>query len=91
MDDFLSYFEKLPQKVKEIARKNYRLWRQNPYHPGLQFKQIHSVEPIFSVRIGKGWRALGLKEEEVTLHIVRTNIKELSLFRIITEKQKVIK
>ncbi|MEQ8190435.1 MAG: hypothetical protein ABRQ39_20890 [Candidatus Eremiobacterota bacterium] len=64
MDDFLSYFEKLPQKVKEIARKNYRLWRQNPYHPGLQFKQIHSVEPIFSVRIGKGWRAPGLKEND---------------------------
>ena len=64
MDDFLSYFEKLPQKVKEIARKNYRFWRQNPHHPSLQFKQIHSIEPIYSVRVGKGWRALGLKEND---------------------------
>ncbi|HPZ08806.1 MAG TPA: hypothetical protein PL110_11870 [Candidatus Eremiobacteraeota bacterium] len=64
MDDFLSYFEKLPQKVKKMARKNYRLWRQNPYHPGLQFKQIHSRELIFSVRVGKGWRALSLKESD---------------------------
>jgi hypothetical protein len=30
-DDFIGAFHKLPDTVKEQARKNYRLWRANPY------------------------------------------------------------
>ncbi len=63
-EDFLSCFRELPQSVKEKARKNYRLWVQNPNHPSLQFKQVHPKEPIYSVRVGIGWRALGLKEDD---------------------------
>lgn len=63
-DDFLSHFRKLPQSVREKARKNYRLWRQNPNHPSLQFKRVHPREPIYSVRVGIGWRALGLREDD---------------------------
>ncbi|MBM3238357.1 hypothetical protein FJZ31_18860 [Candidatus Poribacteria bacterium] len=61
-DDFLSYYQKLPKSVKKKARENYRLWKQNPNHPSLQFKRVHPTEPIYSVRVGTGWRALGLKE-----------------------------
>ncbi len=28
----------------------------------LQFKQIHRIKPIYSVRIGIGWRAVGVKD-----------------------------
>ena len=58
--DFVSCFAKLPASVKEQARKCYRLWRDNPAHPGLHFKRIHGQENIYSVRVGLGWRALGL-------------------------------
>ena len=63
-EDFFSYFRTLPESVKKKARKNYRLWRRNPNHPSLKFKQVHSTEPIYSVRVGIGWRALGLKEDK---------------------------
>jgi hypothetical protein len=53
-DDFISAFRVLPDAVKDQARKNYRLWRANPYHPSLHFKQIHRTEPLYSVRIGLG-------------------------------------
>jgi len=61
-DDFLACFAKLPDAVKEHARKCYRLWRDNPAHPGLHFKRIHGQEGVYSVRVGLGWRALGLLE-----------------------------
>lgn len=61
-DDFLARFARLPSEVKEAARKNYRLWKENPAHPSLHFKQIHGKEAIYSVRVGRGWRALGLLE-----------------------------
>jgi hypothetical protein len=61
-DDFLACFRVLPDPVKEQARRAYRLWRHNPQHPSLRFKRVHASEPIFSVRIGIGWRALGLRD-----------------------------
>jgi hypothetical protein len=46
------------------ARKAYQLFRENPSHPSLQFKKIHATEPIYSVRVTLGYRALGLVEED---------------------------
>lgn len=60
--DFLDCFAKLPDAVKEQARRCYQLWRDNPAHPSLHFKRIHGQENVYSVRIGLGWRALGLLE-----------------------------
>ncbi|HEY0837931.1 MAG TPA: hypothetical protein VGE72_28705 [Azospirillum sp.] len=42
----------------------YRQWAANPWHPGLQFKQVHATRSIWSARINLGWRALGLREGE---------------------------
>jgi len=58
--DFLAAFAKLPDAVKEQARGCYRMWRDNPAHPGLHFKKIHGHENLYSVRVGLGWRAMGL-------------------------------
>jgi hypothetical protein len=59
-EEFLTCFARLPKSVREQARRAYRLWRANPSHPSLQFKRIHAHEPIFSARVGIGWRVLGL-------------------------------
>ena len=61
-EDFLACFRALPEQVRATARKNYRLWQQNPNHPSLQFKRMYTSDPIYSVRVGIGWRALGLRE-----------------------------
>lgn len=61
-EDFLACFARLPDAVKTQARKAYRLWRDNPSHPSLHFKQIHGHEALYAVRVGLGWRALGLRE-----------------------------
>jgi hypothetical protein len=35
---FRKLFEDLPQQVKETAKKNYALWKENPFHPSREFK-----------------------------------------------------
>ena len=60
---FRRAFRKLPPNVQRQARAAYRLWKQDAFHPSLQFKQVHSREPIYSVRIGIGWRAVGVMSQ----------------------------
>jgi hypothetical protein len=31
--DFRQKFAKLPERIKETAKKNYELWKENPFHP----------------------------------------------------------
>jgi hypothetical protein len=64
---FWKAFEKLPSHIQRKARESYQLWKQNPNHPSLQYKSIHASKPIYSVRIGIGWRAVGLKEDDVMI------------------------
>ncbi len=61
-EEFVARFAALPLSVKAQARKAFRLWQQNTAHPSLQFKKVHTREPIYSARIGLGWRVLGMWE-----------------------------
>ena len=61
-EEFLACFAALPSHVRENARRSYRIWKQNSSHPGLEFKRVgHSTES-YSVRVGIGWRALGVRD-----------------------------
>ncbi|MEK7270820.1 MAG: hypothetical protein AAB215_07785 [Planctomycetota bacterium] len=53
----------LPKPVRQQARNAYRLFQQNPAHPDLRFKRVHTVLPVYSVRIGLGYRAVGVIQE----------------------------
>lgn len=64
-DEFKKRFNELPDEVKQLARKAYRLWKSNPAHPSLRFKEIQAQDSIWSIRIGLGWRALGLRRNDV--------------------------
>lgn len=64
-EDFRSRFHQLPARVQRLARKNYRLWSENHAHPSLQFKLVGKNNPVYSVRVGIGWRALGVKVDDV--------------------------
>ena len=59
---FRRAFTALPDDVKEHARDAYRVFRDDPNHPSLRFKRVHPSDPIFSVRIGLGYRAVGVRE-----------------------------
>ena len=52
----------LPAEAQKQARQAYRLFIENPHHPSLRFKSIHPTRPIFSVRIGLNYRAVGIRD-----------------------------
>lgn len=53
--EFRRQFSKLPKEIQEQVRSAYALWRQNPNHPGLDFKKLKVVD-AFSARIGMHYR-----------------------------------
>lgn len=57
---FRQLFASLPHHVQRQARQAYRLFRQNAAYPGLHFKRVHDVPPIYSARVGIGYRAAGV-------------------------------
>ena len=64
-EQFIRLFDRLPAEIQEQARAAYQRWKSDPAHPGLQFKRIaHRSLPIYSVRIGIRWRALGVMKDD---------------------------
>ena len=64
---FRQALQQLPEKIQIKARTTYQVWKENPQHPSLSFKQIHSRDPIYSVRIGIAYRALGVLNENTMI------------------------
>ena len=61
---FRKCFKRLPAQIQQRARKAYKLYQEHPDHPGLRFKRVHLTEPIVSVRVGLGYRALGIQHDD---------------------------
>jgi len=61
---FWDAYADLPQEVKRRARTAYQLFEENPRHPGLRFKKVHTDALIYSVRITRDYRALGVRDGE---------------------------
>lgn len=59
--DFWTAYALLPPEIQRRSRTAFRLWRNNPRHPSLCFKKVGDV---WSVRIGKGYRALVALEQD---------------------------
>lgn len=57
---FREQFGTLSAEAQQEAREAYRLFKANPNHPGLRFKKIEGSKYTYSVRIGLGYRALGV-------------------------------
>jgi hypothetical protein len=62
---FRALFAALPEHVQRQAHAAYRRFRLDPWHPSLHFRRVHPTEPVFSVRIGIGYRAVGRREGDV--------------------------
>lgn len=68
---FREALAQLPEPARRQATEAYRLFRQNPQHPSLRFKQVHPTGPIWSARVGSGYRAVGVRDRD---EIVRFRI-----------------
>jgi len=58
--EFWQLLDDLPDEIQSRARRSFELLKANPRHPSLRFKK---VGPYWSVRVGRGYRALGIDVE----------------------------
>lgn len=59
--EFWTFFDRLPDEIQELARKNFKLLNDDPAHPSLHFKYAGAG---WSVRIGRKYRALATKRPD---------------------------
>ena len=64
LPSFWEAYRSLDDDLKDRARKAFRLWAENPFHPSLRFKCVNREESIWSVRITRGYRAVGVLEAD---------------------------
>ena len=64
---FWKHYRALPEDVRHRADRAFRLWQINPYAHGLFFKRVGRRQPVFSVRIGQDYRALGLRDDDAII------------------------
>ena len=57
--EFRRALAKLPENVRRQAARAYKLFRDDPNHPGLHFKRVHPTLPIYSARINDDFRVVG--------------------------------
>jgi hypothetical protein len=57
----------LPDQIRRQAKDAYLLFHQNPAHPGLRFKKVHADPPIYSARVGIGYRAVGVMDQQTVV------------------------
>ncbi|MBD2777465.1 hypothetical protein [Iningainema tapete] len=62
LPSFWEAYQPLNSQIKRNARKAYQLWKEKPFHPSLHFKCVNDEENIWSVRITRGYRAVGIFE-----------------------------
>lgn len=65
LPSFWDAYRSLHKDIKQTARKSFRLWEQNPFHPSLHFKCINTAENIWAVRISRGYRAIGILDGDM--------------------------
>ena len=64
---FWHFYDSLSEDVQRDADRAYRFWRVNPRHPSLQFKCVDPQDSLYSVRVGRGYRALGRREGDTVI------------------------
>ena len=64
---FRKAFAELPAHVQRQARSAYLLFQSNSEHPSLRFKRVHASRDIVSVRVGLGFRALGVQDSDTVI------------------------
>ena len=61
---FRSAYAELPESIQRRARRAYRRFKEDPAHPSLRFKRVHSTLPVYSARVSLDYRAVGIMEDD---------------------------
>jgi hypothetical protein len=62
--DFWNDYNRLPREIQELARKQYKLWLDDPNHPSARFKKVGLY---WSARVTDDYRAVGIRDGDTVL------------------------
>jgi hypothetical protein len=62
---FWKLYRQLPASVRKEARAAYQQFTDNPRHPGLHFHRLFNDARYWSVRVTRGFRAVGIVDGDV--------------------------
>ena len=66
---FWRAYDHLGPRVRDAARRAYRLFAENPSHPSLRFKKLGGYEDLWSVRINEQYRAVGERRTDTIVWV----------------------
>jgi hypothetical protein len=66
---FWRAYASLDPRVREAARRAYRLFAESPEHPSLRFKRLGGYDDVWSVRINEKYRAVGERRGDVIVWV----------------------
>ena len=61
---FWNHFSQLSEENRKTAKEKFRLWKNNPWHSSLRFKCVNSPKELWSARVSKNIRAVGIKSND---------------------------
>jgi len=83
---FWESYNSLSTEVKKKAKKAFQLFQKEPNYPGLHFKRIHTSKLVYSIRITKSYRALGVvMDEEIVWFWIGSHSEYDKLIKTIKE------
>ena len=64
----------LSSEARKQAREAYEPFEDNPFSPGLNFEEVNAQKHIWSARITRNIRALGIRDrDEITWYWIGTH------------------
>jgi len=58
---FWKGYHSLPENIRNVADEVYKLWKENPFDPALEFHEIR--KSLWRIKIGYRYRALARRYE----------------------------
>ena len=66
---FWQHYASLPVEIRRLADRAYVVWKDDPGHGSLHFKKLEGHEALWSVRIGRQYRALARQKGDLVVWV----------------------
>lgn len=81
-DEFWELYRALPEKIRRQAQEAHEQFEHDPFHPGLNFEEVDTKRHLWSARITRGYRVLGIRDDgEITWFWIGTHREYDKLIR----------
>jgi hypothetical protein len=62
-EQFWMLFRGLPCEIRRQAQAAHAQFQRDPFYPGLHFEEVDQSRNLWSARITRGYRVLGIRED----------------------------